>query len=163
MSMPCVPEKMAASSWEVPVYGYNGGQPNTPGLGYVFSGAANADFTNAAVLGCTGAPTDFVLPPGGNVDITFLDSTGKPATNANPPIDNLYLPLLTDTGVFETEPLDASGHQLVDRLAAGTLRIDGVSSTLNCTGPGVTPDPSVAGATVTVVAGTTVNITCKES
>jgi hypothetical protein len=64
---------------------------------------------------------------------------------------------------LETARLTADGHQLIAQMAAGQLRIDGTMSVLTCTGPGVSPDPAVAGAEVTIVAGRTTSVVCQES
>ena len=137
--------------------------PTTPGLGYSFTGQA-IDAQHAAVASCDRSPVTIVLQPGGNVDIQILDRAGRPATSDYPaPPDNLYLPALGDQAALETAPVDQSGHQLVDQLAGGTLSIHGTTSNLRCSGPGVAADPAVGGATVTVVPGSTVQVTCQES
>jgi serine/threonine protein kinase len=172
-SIPCKSEPLVAATWLLPVvsgpgaqtFGQNttsyGPPPTTPGLGYAFSGGAS-DADHATVQGC-GNAVDFVLRDGGNADIQILDASGAPVTGSNVPPDNLYLPGLSSHAALETAPVAADGHQLVDQLGGGVLRIDGTTSTLNCTGSGVTPDPSIAGATVTIAPGATVSVTCRES
>lgn len=167
-------EPLVAASWLIPVqlgnspggitYGTGttnyGAPPTTAGLGYAFSGGA-ADAASAAVVTCSSPPQRFVLGAGGGVDISFVTSSGAPVTTdpQGIPIDNLYLPGLGQSAALETAPL-TGGRQIVQQLAGGTLYIDGTSSTLSCTGPGVVADPSRAGADVTVTPGETTQVVC---
>jgi len=153
-------EGLVASAWPVPV-----GEPYSPppavaGPGYVFSGDV-PNLAQASTVNCGGPPANFVLPPGGGVDIEFLDKSGAPlaADPSGPPVDNLYLPGFGGTGTLVTAPLSGN-HQVVQQLGAGTLYIDGVTSTLSCQGTGVVPDASRAGADVTITAGTTTQVIC---
>jgi hypothetical protein len=175
-SIPCRHEPLVASPWLLPITiphwsGGAFGPPNTtaygpvpfaPGSGYAFSGGGG-DVGHAAVVAC-GQKADFALQPDGEVDIGLTDASGKPVSTSQGqvPPDNLYLPGLGDQAALEVAPVAANGHQHLAQLGGGTLRIDGTSSTLHCTGTGVTADPSVGGATVTVTPGTTANVVCKE-
>ena len=153
-------EALVASAWPVPV-----GEPYTPppavtGPGYVFSGDA-PNLAQASTINCGGPPANFVLPSGGGADIEFLDPSGAPlvpAPNAVP-VDNLYLPGFGGNGTIETAPLSGN-HQIVQQLGAGTLYIDGTTSTLSCRGTGVVPDAGRAGADVTITPGTTTQVIC---
>jgi hypothetical protein len=166
-------EPLVASSWLLPVqptgqgsygYGHNttlyGPPPTGAGLGYAFSGGSD-DATSASIVSCGSPAPHFVLDPGGGVDIEFVDPSGAPISeSANSiPVNNLYLPGLGDHAALETAPL-SDGHQLIQQLGAGTLRIDGTTTTLSCHGAGVVPDPSVAGADVTIVPGATTKVVC---
>jgi hypothetical protein len=169
-------EPLVAAPWLLPVeptgqgsyaFGSNttayGPPPSTPGLGYSFSGGA-PDAPGARVVTCSGPPVNFVLNPGGAADIRIVSSASPAAGNATQlPFDNLYLPGLGDHAALETDPPTSDGHQLVYQLGPGTLRIDGVTGILHCTGAGVTPDPSVAGADVTITSGHTTMVTCTQT
>jgi hypothetical protein len=163
-------EPLVASPWPLRVQSHGSGEnplpysppPSAPGLGYAFSGGA-ADAASAAKASCDGRSVDFVLPPGGNVDIQLVDQSGAPFVDTRSAGDNLYLPGLGQYAGLETAPVDANGHQRLGQLAGGVLRIDGTTTTLNCSGPGVTPNPSVAGADVVVTPGATVTVTCRMS
>jgi hypothetical protein len=166
-------EPLVASAWLLPVqpsgqgsyaFGRNttiyGPPPTAAGLGYMFSGGS-LDAANAAIVSCGGPPPHFVLGTGGGVDIEFVDSSGAPLADnaATVPVDNLYLPGLGDHAALETAPL-SGGHQVVQQLGAGSLQIDGTTTTLSCQGPGVVPDPGVAGADVTITPGMTTKVIC---
>lgn len=167
-------EPLVASRWLLPVEptgrgGYAFGEdttrygppPTAPGLGYAFSGGA-ADVDHAEPATCDGRPVDFVLGPGGGADIQILDASGNPVSTSNMAPDNLYLPGLGRHAALETAPA-ADGHQRVEQLAAGVLRIDGTTSTLHCSGQGVVDDAAAAGADVTIVPGKTATVTCRQS
>lgn len=169
-------EPLVAASWLLPVeapgqgsyaLGRNttdyGPPPSTPGPGYVFSGGA-ATAAGATPASCNGQAHDFVLGPGGSVDVQVLDHSGNPVSSSvEPPPDNFYLPGLEDHAALETVPLSANGHQLLAQLGTGELRIDGTNSTLDCSGPSVSSDQSIGGADVAVVAGQTVDVVCRQS
>ena len=174
-TMPCQHEALVAATWLVQVLraGHTGtvlfgtdttasaAIPSAPGPGYRFSGGAS-DAGHASPAACDGRPADFVLPPGGTVDITLLTSQGLPiAPGAGGPIDNLYLPGLGAQASLALAPVTSAGHQVLSQLGPGSLRIDGVTSVLSCSGPGVVADPTVAGARVTVVSGQVVAVTCR--
>lgn len=168
-------EPLVASTWLLPIVSPGQGSvavgqdttsygppPSTPGLSYAFSGGA-ADAAAASIATCNGQGVDFVLGPGGNADIRLLGPTGGPVSTSAVPPDNLYLPGLGNYAALETTPLSADGYQRLGQMAAGVLRIDGTTSTLDCSGPGVVSDPAVAGADVTITAGQTTSVTCRET
>ena len=173
-SMPCSSaEPLVAATWLLPVesggsrYGQTttmfGPPPTTPGLGYSFSGGAS-DAQQAAAVACGTQSTNFVLAGGANVRIRILDSSGAPlVTKSGIPPDNLYLPGLGDHAALETAPVTADGFQRIDQIGPGVLHIDGTNTFLSCTGPGVSPDQSIAGATVTVTSGATIDVVCHDT
>lgn len=182
-SLPCVAQKLVGATWLLPVnspkpgssgrWGYGTGTtdygppPTSAGAGYVFSGNTS-DVSTATTVTCNGTPVDFRLSAGGAVDITWASSSpgsttttavaGGASQNTDLPIDNLYLPGLGQQAALETAPVSPSGHQVIDRMGPGTLRIDGVSSPFTCTGPGVTGSGALW--TVTVNTGQTEHMTC---
>ena len=176
-SFPCHGEKLLASSWPVGIYPPNlGGGPvpgsaptRDPGPSYTFSGGAT-DITHAAIVKCDGQPVDFVIPEGGTVDIQFDASLLVPRVPQIPP-DNLYIPglgaqasiVIAVIGDGINPPAVGNDHQIISRLGAGVLRIDGTIATLSCTGNGVTNDPTIAGATVIVIPGQTTFVFCKRA
>jgi hypothetical protein len=162
----CHGEPLVASSWELPLLPPNYGAGPLPltgpipidqGPGYAFSGGAS-DVATASIAACDGVPVDFVIGGGGTVDIVF-----DPSLLSLLVIDNLYLPGLGEQSSIVIPPISSDGHQRISRLAAGVLRIDGAMATLSCSGPGVSNDASIAGATVVVVPGETVNVSCTQS
>jgi hypothetical protein len=160
----CHAGPLVASTWELPLlpphYGagvlpLQGPVPVDQGPGYAFSGGAT-DEASASIATCDGVPVNIVVGAGGTVDILFDSSLLSLLV-----IDNLYLPGLGEQSSIVIPPI-SDGHQRISRLAAGVLRIDGAMATLSCSGPGVSNDASIAGATVIVVPGETVNVACTQ-
>lgn len=114
-----------------------------------------------SIANCDGRRLNFVLGQGANVDIEIVDSSGAAVSGSGIPPDNLYLPGRGSFAALETAPV-SNGAQPIDQLGAVVLRIDGTTSTLDCTGPGVAADPAVSGAQVTVVPGETMTVVCHE-
>jgi hypothetical protein len=135
-SIECGVGALLAGSWAVPMSAqlYNSTtDATTPGPGYIFSGGAT-DLSHATTPRC-GSVVNFHLPPGAGVTIHFTN----PIPSGDPgPADNLYLPGLNDNPYFLDPPLNANNNQVVEQLGSGTLRIDGVATDFNCSGPGVT-------------------------
>jgi hypothetical protein len=168
-------EALVAGSWLLPIQpigrgGYGYGQdttkypppPTTPGLGYAFSGGA-ADAAHAKVVTCDGQPVNFVLPPGGGVDVQFVDTAGRPArTFPGPPVDNLYLPGLGDHAALETAPLTNDGHQIIDQLGPGSLNLD-ILYPMACTETAGPQSGPLNGSDVTITPGRTAYVTCRET
>jgi hypothetical protein len=170
-SMHCVPQRLVAASWLLPVNspkpGPSGGwptgvdttkygaAPTSPAPGYVFSGGSS-DLSGAATVHCDGKPVDFQLPAGGGVEITWKTSSGGNGSGASDPIDNLYVPGLGKQAALEGAAVSSAGVQVVEGLAAGTLLITEVSASFSCTGGSA----SGYGSAVTVVAGQTTAVTC---
>jgi hypothetical protein len=167
--MPCVAQPLVAAAWLLPVNGpapgASGGwlygvdttsytDPRTsPGPGYVFSGGV-PDLSSATTVPCDGQLTNFSLPAGGSVVITWTTSTGGTASSASGPIDNLYLPGLGSQAALVTVPLSGD-EQVITGLGAGVLRIDEVNASFTCTGTA-----TGYGAEVIVTAGQTTDVTC---
>lgn len=178
--MPCQAEPLIAATWippidslaDSPTLGYSYGKnttltttaPTSPGLGYSFSNGASSADDPSAIVSCNGQPVNFILPQGGNADIEIQDSSGNPVTDVydQPPPDDLYLPGLGKHAAIFDPTISPDGHQVLYQMGAGTLRIDGTTSTLSCIGPQVTSDPSVAGADVTITPGTTAYVICSQ-
>lgn len=136
-SIPCNTGVLLGGSWAVPFGSASGGWASTaseatPGPGYIFSGGATG--VSAAITPKCGSTTDFHLPAGSGVTIHFTNS--MPSGDRGP-ADNLYLPGLGDSSEFLDPPLDADNNQVVDQLGSGSLRIDGVATDFDCSGPGV--------------------------
>jgi len=158
------PEPLIAATWLVPVAHSTGGgvaygrdttsygpPPTTPGPGYIFSGNVS-QLADAASPACD-SRVDFHLPTGSSVTISW-----QGAGSAALPIDNLYLPGLGQAAALETEPLNAAGQQVVDQLGSGSLQVDGVSTSFECSGPGVSGAQAIWHVAVT--AGQSAAITC---
>lgn len=134
-SIECGGGPLLAGTWAVPLSAedYDStADATTVGPGYIFSGGAT-DLGHATTPKC-GSVVNFELPPGAGVTIHFTNSmpSGDPG-----PADNLYLPGLDDGSYFIDPPLDANNDQVVEQLGSGTLRIDGVATDFDCSGPGV--------------------------
>ena len=161
-------EPLVAATWLLPIAsagqgstGADYGSPSVSGLGYSFSGGAS-DAAGASIASCDGQTFNFVLGPGGNVDVEVLDSSGNPVVSSAIPPDNFYLPGLGSFAALYTVAPSTDGHQRLFQLAAGVLRIDGAASALNCSGPGVVADPAAVGADVAVVPGRTISVVCRQ-
>lgn len=171
-SVPCNREPLVAATFVVPIQkagGTTGGQttpytslPSTPGSGYIFSGGATS-VSSATSEACDGRPVNFTLPAGGTVVIRFTTSTGAPLTppSGSTPIDSLYLPGLATQAAAASAALSPSGTQTITQLGGGSLRIEGTSGTLTCTGTGVASDSAVAAVSVTVTPGKVASVTCR--
>ena len=135
-SIKCGGGPLLAGAWAVPLSSedYDStADVTTLGPGYIFSGNAT-DLSHATTPRC-GSVVNLQLPPGAGITIHFTNSmpTGDPG-----PADNLYLPGLDYGPYFIDPPLDSNNDQVVEQLGSGSLRIDGVATDFNCSGPGVT-------------------------
>lgn len=171
-SVPCNREPLLAATFVVPIgkAGSSAGSqttpytslPSAPGSGYIFSGGATS-VSSATSEACDGRPVNFTLPAGGTVLINFTTATGAPLTSVSgsAPIDNLYLPGLGTQAAPAVAPTSASGTQTLTQLGGGSLRIEGTSGNLTCTGPGVASDSAVSAVSVTVTPGKVATVTCR--